>query len=120
SPNFLGYVKASYSFGTDITFALTGKYIGEMETLWDVGKLAPNNTGDLGARIGPKVDGYFTLDGNLRFNNLFKKGYFLNVRCSNLFNTAYLYPMYTNNTPWVDKGIFGHGRAFFISVGRKF
>ncbi|MCP4216062.1 MAG: TonB-dependent receptor plug domain-containing protein [bacterium] len=120
SPNFLGYVKAAYSLTPDITLAFTGKYVGGMETLWDTGKPDPGGTITTGGRIGHHVAGYFTLAANLRFSDLFGKGYYLNLRCTNLFDTDYLYPIFTSNSGWADKGTFGNGRTFLVSIGKRF
>ena len=118
SPDLLGYVKASYCFNRWVTLALTGNYVDEMETHWDVAK--PNPDGSFGGRVGKKVDSYFTLGANLRITNLFGKGYYLNIKGSNLLDKDYLYPMYTNNHGWADKGTIGHGRTLLVSAGRKF
>ncbi|MCK5148578.1 TonB-dependent receptor [bacterium] len=118
SPNLLGHLKCAYHFNSNITISFTGKYVDEMETFWDATKLNPNSS--FGGRAGSKVDEYFTLDGNLRIHNFLKKRCYLNIRCSNLFNADYLFPVYTNNRGWADKGSWGYGRKILLTVGRKF
>ncbi|MCP4215287.1 MAG: hypothetical protein GY765_11560 [bacterium] len=63
---------------------------------------------------------YANLDANLRFSNLFKKGYYLNIRCSNLLDTKYMYPTSTNNSLWADKGTPGHLRSLLVTLGKEF
>ncbi|NIM14255.1 MAG: TonB-dependent receptor [Candidatus Aminicenantes bacterium] len=116
SPKFLGYVKASYRWDT-FTVALTGNYVGAMETFWDEAKENPDSS--FGGRIGEKVDGYLLLGANVRIEDLFVDGLYLNIRCSNLLNEEIRYPTYTNN-PWADRGTIGIGRTFLVSLGYKF
>lgn len=118
SPNLLGYVKTTYNITLNSIISLTGKFVDEMETLWDVSKL--NADGNLGARIAKKADNYFLLDASLRLNNLFDDNYYLSFRCTNIFNTDYLYPLYTSNSSWADKGTFGDSRKFMLTLGYKF
>jgi outer membrane receptor protein involved in Fe transport len=112
SPNLLIHLKASYRFGQNVTLALMGRYVDEMEPSWDT---------ESGERIGKTVDSHFTLDANLRLNNLFKKGFYINARVTNLFDTDYLYPANENNNLWADIGVIGRGlgRAFIITLGKK-
>ncbi|MBF0118783.1 MAG: TonB-dependent receptor [Desulfobacterales bacterium] len=116
SPHLLGFVKASYNFYPYI-FSITGNYIDKMETYWDVSKKNPDGT--YGNRIGETVNGYFVLGANFRIDDLFSKGYYLNLRCSNILNKEYLYPAYVNNT-WADKGLVGEPISFLLTFGRKF
>jgi outer membrane receptor protein involved in Fe transport len=116
SPKFLGYFKASYRWDT-FTLALTGSYVGAMETFWDETKENPD--GSFGGRIGEKVDDYFVLGANLRIEDLFLDGLYLNIRCSNLLDEKIRYPTFTNN-PWADRGTIGIGRIFLVSIGYKF
>jgi outer membrane receptor protein involved in Fe transport len=116
SPNFLGYLKAYYRT-KKFTFAVTGNYVGSMETFWD--ETIENPDGTFGARIGKKVDGYFVLGANLRIEDLFLRGLYLNIRCSNLFDEEIRYPTTTEN-PWATRGTIGYGRLFLVSLGYKF
>lgn len=108
SPKMLAYLKASYSLSENATLAMTGRYVGAMDTYYT------------GERVADKVDGYFVLGANLRFNNLFGKGYFLNISGSNLFDTKYYFPSYTLNANWADIGLVGNGRMIMVTVGKKF
>ncbi|MCP5047286.1 MAG: TonB-dependent receptor [bacterium] len=116
SPELLGYLKAAYRAET-FSLALTGNYVGPMETFWDETRLNPD--GSFGNRIGERVDGYFVLGANLRFRNIFAKGPYLNIRCSNLLDTEIRYPTFTNNE-WADRGTIGNGRTFLVTIGKKF
>lgn len=114
SPHLLGYLKMSYALRNNITLALTGTYVDEMETEWDV---QLNNY--TGGRIGKPVDSHFLIGANLRVNDLFGKGCFLNVRGSNILDKEYHYPTYVNNT-WADKGTLGDPMHFLVTLGKKF
>ncbi|MFC2145905.1 TonB-dependent receptor [Acidobacteriota bacterium] len=116
SPKLLAYLKASYKFGETATIALTGRYVGEMETLWDYAIQNPD--GSFGARIANKVDGYFLMGANLRFE--LGNGFYLNLSGSNLFDTKYLFPSYTINAAWADLGLAGYGRMIMATIGKKF
>lgn len=114
SPHLLGYAKMAYAFTEDITFALTGTYVDDMETEWDI-RLNQYT----GGRIGKSVDQHFLLGANLRVNDIFDQGYFLNIRGSNIFDKEFYYPTYVNNT-WADKGTLGEPMQFLITIGKKF
>ncbi len=116
SPNFLGYIKAAYRT-KKFTFAITGNYVDDMETYWDETLKDENNP--FGQRIGDRVDGYFLLGANLRIEDLFIKGLYLNIRCSNLLDEEIRYPTFTNND-WATRGTMGIRRTFLISIGMKF
>lgn len=116
SPKSLGYIKVSYRTKA-FSLAVTGNYVGAMETFWD--DTIINQDGSIGNRIGNRVDGYFLLGANLRIDNLFLKGLYLNIRCSNLLDEDIYYPTFTNN-PWATKGTIGIGRTFLLNVGLKF
>lgn len=117
SPKMLAYFKAAYKVKS-FSASLTGRYIDKMYPHWDVTKVNPN--GSLGGRIAAEVKGYFSTDASIRFDNLFNEGFFLNVKLDNIFNHEYLYPAYTNNNGWTDKGTIGKGRMFVLSIGKKF
>jgi outer membrane receptor for ferrienterochelin and colicin len=117
SPNVLGYGKAAYCFLPGMTFALTGYYVGEMFPYYDETKKNSDDT--YGARIGQKVNGYLVLGCNLRIDDLFCQGYYMNVKCSNLLDQDIYYPTTTNN-PWADKGYLGACRTFLVSMGYEF
>jgi outer membrane receptor protein involved in Fe transport len=112
SPNFLGYIKASLFVTKDISIAVTGTYVDEMEAFYD-------DTLDVPARIGEKVDSYFLLGANLRVRNLFGTGMYMNFRGSNLLDTDVFYPT-TSNVTWANKGILAKGMSFLFTVGYKF
>lgn len=97
SPNFLGYLQLAYRLENK-TFSLTGNYVGEMETHWEIEKVNPDSS--LGGRVGDKVEDHVTLAVNLRVDNLFDRKYYLNLKVTNLLDEEYLYPMANNNSPW--------------------
>jgi outer membrane receptor for ferrienterochelin and colicin len=70
-------------------------------------------------RIGNTVDGYTLLDVNYRWNNVFTKGVFVDLRVSNLLDEEIRYPAFTNNS-WATLGTVGEDRTFFVTVGMKF
>jgi outer membrane receptor protein involved in Fe transport len=88
-----------------------------METYWDETLKDENNP--FGQRIGDRVDGYFLLGANVRIEDLFIKGLYLNIRCSNLLDEEIRYPTFTNNQ-WATRGTMGFGRTFLVSIGMKF
>ncbi len=114
SPHFLGYAKMAYQFTDRISFALTGTYVDEMETEWDV---RLNNFA--GGRVGQAVNGYYLLGANLRIDNLFGTGCYFNLRGSNILDEEYRYPTYVNNT-WADRGTLGEPLQILATLGLKF
>jgi outer membrane receptor protein involved in Fe transport len=116
SPKFLGYLKAAYR-AKNFTLAVTGNYVGEMETLWD--EAIANPDGTYGNRIGQKVPGYFNMGANLRIEDILLKGVYLNLRVSNILDSEIRYPTYTTNQ-WANRGTLGHSRFFMLSLGYKF
>jgi outer membrane receptor for ferrienterochelin and colicin len=116
SPNFLGYLKAAYRT-KDFTFSITGNYVDSMEAYWDETLQSKNNP--FGQRIGDRVDSYFLLGANVRIEDIFMKGLYLNIRCSNILDEEIHYPTFTNNE-WATKGLIGPSRTFLLSFGFKF
>ena len=117
SPNMLGYGKIMYCLNNDMTFSLTGNYVGEMETYWD--ETIKNPDGSFGNRIGEKTPDYFIFGANFRVDNLFYKGLYLNVRGSNLLNREIHFPTFTNNQ-WAVKGTIDYGISVLFTLGVKF
>ena len=118
SPKFLGYMKTSYR-SEKFTLAVTGNYVGSMETFWDETKPDPDGIPPKGVRLGEKVAGYFVLGANVRLHDLLLDGLFLNIRCSNLLDEEIRYPTFTNND-WAARGTIGIGRTFLVTLGYKF
>jgi len=116
SPKFLGYLKASY-VAHKFSISLTGNYVDEMESYWDETIKNPDNT--FGNRVGDRVKAYLLLSSNIRINDLFLDGLYLNFKCSNLFDKKFFYPAFTNNS-WLDKGTIGIGRTFLLTLGYRF
>ncbi len=117
SPNILGYLKSSYFLNDRYSIALTGTYVGEMETFWD--ETIRNTDGTYGNRIGRKVDGYVNLGMNFRAENLFSRNMYANLRISNVLDEEIYYPTFTLNS-WADKGTVGAGRTLLFTLGWEF
>jgi hypothetical protein len=100
-----------------MTLALTGSYVGKMLPFYDETILNPDST--RGARIGDEVNGYLLLGSNLRIENIFYNGFYLDVKCNNILNNEIRYPT-TNNNSWADRGTLGPGRTFLVGIGKKF
>jgi outer membrane receptor protein involved in Fe transport len=113
SPKFLGYFKASYFFNKNISLAVTGNYVDEMETYYD-------DTLPVPGRLGERIDSYLLLGANLRIRNLLGTGLFLNFRCSNLLDQDVRYPATANNFLFASRGTVGRGRSFLLTLGWKF
>lgn len=109
SPKILGYFKASYLFNKNISLALNGTYVDKMQSYYD---------STIPGRLGTEVDSYFLLGANLRFRNLFGKGFFLNIKGSNILDEKVFYPT-TNVGPWADKGTRGRAMTFLVTIGKK-
>jgi len=108
SPHFLGYFKAAYQHNDNIVFSLTSHYIDKMDTHWMYDH-----------RLGEEVDGYLLVDANLRINDIAGKGWYFNLHAKNLFDEDYLYPTYTSNSNWVDKGTTGDPFSVIFTLGLK-
>lgn len=113
SPQFLGYIKAYYFFTREISLAITGNYVGEMESYYDHTLTPPD-------RLGERVDGYFLLGANFRMRDMWGTGFFINIRGSNLLNQEIRYPTTSNNASFAQKGTIGRGFSFLITVGYYF
>lgn len=117
SPNWLGQLKGCYHFNDNTTLALTSYYVDDMETYFD--PTLKNTDGSYGRYIGDKTNGYFLTSANLRLNNIFGKGSFVNLHVYNLFDKEVRYPTLLTNT-WATKSTVGNGRSWMFSVGYKF
>lgn len=114
SPHFLGYAKLSCQVTENVIFSLTGTYVDGMETAWD----ETLNSG-AGGRIGTAVDDHFLVGANLRINNLFDTGLYMNIRGANILDEHYHYPTYVTNTRF-DKGTLGAPAEVLVTLGVKF
>jgi len=119
SPELLGYVKIKYNVSNDFSIALNGRYVGSMETFWDDSPDENYAQYVPVGRIGKKVNGYSELGINFRYENLFIKNSFINLKISNLLNEDIRYPTFTNNT-WADKGTLDYSRSIHFSIGKEF
>lgn len=119
SPHFLGYFKAAWLIQKNISLALTGNYVGPMESYYD-DTLKDSQGHPAPGRLGQKVDGYFLLGANLRIKKLFKTGLYLDLRGSNLLDQKVYYPTTPYNNLFATKGTVGRGISFLLTLGWKF
>lgn len=115
SPDLLGYAKISYQ-NKQFTFSTTARYVDSMRPYWDPTKKVAE--GIYGAYIGEDVPGYISLGCNIRVDNLFDRGIFVNLKCNNLLDEDIYYPTYTYND-WATKGTLGMGRSILFTIGLK-
>lgn len=114
SPNFLGQIKMFYVLGK-FSFAITGYYVDEMESLW----IKENPiTNEPAHRLGKKAEGYFNLGTNIRADNIYK-GLYANLRVSNILDTEIRYPTIQSTSPLAN-GTLGQIRMIFATIGWKF
>jgi len=118
SPRFLGYIKGYILFSLKTSLAITGNYVGPMESYYD--DTLENPDGTRGRRLGDKVNGYFLLGVNLRFMDIFKTKFYINMRVSNLLDKEIRYPTTSNNAGFAQKGTIGRGRTFLLTLGYYF
>lgn len=121
SPTILGYLKLAYRVSDDIDFSLSGYYVGEMSSFFDVELKNPSagaGSEQIGY-VGKDADGYFVLGANFRMENLFSDGLYVNINVSNLLDETIRHPT-TSLNKWADKGTIGEERMFFVTVGYEF
>jgi len=124
APKWLGYFKTSYEFPKNITFAVTGRYVGEMKADWDYIYGVDKTTGlplvrpddPKGGRLGYEAEDYFVFNTNLRAEKLFNTGFYLNLNVSNLFDEEIHYPT-TESLRFTDLGTLGYGRRYLATLG---
>lgn len=117
SPNWLSQLKIAYHWNQNTRISMTGYYVDDMKTYYDVTLKNPDGT--RGRNIGKDSKGYFLWGANLHLDKLFGKGGFANLRVYNLLDKEVVYPAETTNL-WADKGTIGTGRTFVLSVGYEF
>lgn len=69
--------------------------------------------------IGDRVDGSFLTGANLRQRDLRSRGFFLELRCSNLLDTNYRYPN-TLNSLLITRDLIAEGRSVLVTLGWDF
>lgn len=126
APRTLAYTTLSYRFYKSSTIALSGYYIGSMETYWRPDEIS--GVGDDrtplqliadGDRIGDKAPGYFLMNLNVRFNDILKKNIYCAFHVHNILNSDVKYPTTRSNDEF-EKGTFGYSRYFTVGVGYNF
>lgn len=118
SPRFLGYIKAYCFFTPEVSLAITGNYVGEMESYYD--PTLENPDGSFGRRLGEKVDDYFILGANFRMRDMWGTGFFINIKGSNLLGQEVRYPATSNNSGYAYYGTIGRSFSFLLTVGYYF
>jgi len=116
SPKTVAHAKLVYK-NKNTTLAALGRYVGSMETLYDLTKQNPD--GSFGARVGNKVGSYFVLDFNIRIDNVYKD-MFVNMKVSNVLDEEIRYPNNQETNELLDRGTIGAGRMFIGTIGVKF
>jgi outer membrane receptor for ferrienterochelin and colicin len=116
SPKAIAHAKLTYK-NKDTTLAVLGRYVGAMETLYDLTKQNPD--GSYGARVGDKIEDYFVLDFNIRRDNIYKDMY-VNLKISNVLDEEIRYPNNQETNELLDRGTIGAERMFIGSIGVKF
>ncbi|MDX2463088.1 MAG: TonB-dependent receptor [Porticoccus sp.] len=116
SPNAVTHAKLAYK-NKDTTVATIGRYVGSMETLYDLTKQNPDLS--YGARVGDETDEYYVLDLNIRQDNIYKSMY-LNLKVSNLFDEKIRYPNNQETNELLNRGTIGAERMVIGTVGVKF
>jgi outer membrane receptor for ferrienterochelin and colicins len=119
SPDVLGYMQASYLYSKNIVLALTGRYVGDIKSDWDVSRYDNNPNSVNNGYIGSDIDGYFSFSTNIRFQKLLNYNLFVNFKISNIFDSNYYYPT-TSEVNWADQGYPNPGRTFLVSLGKEF
>lgn len=128
APKILSYATLSYRFYKSSTIALSGYYVGSMETYWlpDVRNINnPNDNRDPiqliadGKRIGEKAPAYFLTNLNIRLNNFFSKNLYCTFHIHNLFDKNIKFPTTRSNDEF-EKGTFGYSRYFIVGLGINF
>jgi outer membrane receptor for ferrienterochelin and colicin len=126
APTSLAYSTISYRFYKTSTIALSGYYIGSMETYWRPDEIT--GTTDTrtslqliadGSRIGEKSPAYFLLNLNVRLNDLFNKNIYCTLHVHNILGTDVKYPTTRSNDEF-EKGTFGYYRYFTVGIGYNF
>lgn len=126
APKVLAYSTLSYKFYKSSTIALSGYYVGSMDTYWRPDEITgpgdsrtPAQLIKDGSRIGEKAPAYFSTDLNIRFNDVFRKNLFCTFHIHNLFNNDVKFPTTRSNDEF-EKGTFGYGRYFMVGIGFNF
>jgi hypothetical protein len=124
SPTFLAYLNAIYTV-KKVDFSLSGRFVDKMQTAWNPNYIDENQLpivadNDIyNGRIGVESPTHFTLSANIRANELFNSGLYINLNMTNLLDEKIYYPTTLSN-PQFDKGTLGFGRWVYFSLGYKF
>ncbi len=123
SPEWLLNLKVAYQLKDWIKFATIIKYVGEMKPYFNTKqKTDANNipTGEYVGRTTDDVPRYTTVDLNIRIEPKLIRNTYINFNITNLFDQDIFYPTFSRNSLWADKGTWGPGREFYLTLGYKF
>ncbi len=113
SPDLLLKFKADYRRGP-ITHAVYAHYVSDMDADWD---FVAGPTPGVTQRIGERVDGYWNVGVNLRYEHP-GSGLYANLNASNVLDAEIRYP--ANQLADFSRGLIGPGRIVTATVGWKF
>ncbi len=114
SPNLMIKASMAYDLFEDFSVAVLGFYRSEVETYWKT-----ESTPEAGKRIGDRLDPLFSIDINIRYDNLILEHLFASFKISNVLDEQIRYPTTLSNA-WANKGTLGFGRSFVFTLGYKF
>lgn len=117
TPEFLGYAKLSYQPVRDLTIGLSANYVAETQSDFEQVIKNADGTTTYGNRITEKAPDYLNIGLNIRAENIWKPGVFINVKISNLLDQDIRSP---GPYSWAGRGVPGFGRRFLISTGIAF
>ncbi|MBA3012067.1 MAG: TonB-dependent receptor [Proteobacteria bacterium] len=117
SPEVLGYFKLSYHPNRDLSLGVTANYVGETEAGFEQITKNADGTTTYGERVAGSAPGYINMGINLRAENVWKDGLFVNLKISNPFDWDIRTP---GSDTWSSKGTLGFGRQFLFSLGYQF
>ena len=123
SPDLMINLKIAYLIKDHFNLSLIGKYIGSMKPYFNTLPIFDSNnlpTGEYVGRTTDDVPEYFTVDFNLRIERMFIRHTYFNINIVNLFDQKIFYPTFSRNSLWADKGTWGYGREFYLTLGYKF
>ena len=113
SPHLLVKLKADYTHGPT-TLAAYAHYVGAMKTDWN---FVDGSTPGMTERLGDRVDGYWNLGANLRWDPS-GPGPYANLNVSNLLDEEIRYPAIELIN--FRRGLIGPGRVVMATVGWTF
>lgn len=131
SPNLIGGIKLRIGIGSlkikrlnlgKITLAASVNYVGSMHSQTIIDE-------DVETSIANPTEGFAFYSLNIRLSDLNiskqdvvtnnQKGFYLNTKISNIFNTKFFYPT-TRYSDWAVNGVLGRMRTLLFTLGYRF